>query len=136
MLNSPTENSKDPIHYITNQEDDSIDLGELLSLLMDGKWLVILIAFAVLSMGIAKAFLDTPIYKVDVMLQINEKSKTMTGLEPLTDILGSKIPVMAEIELIKSRMVLGETIKNLNLDIIAKPKYFPFVGETFSFIQL
>ncbi len=130
MLNSPTENSKDPIHYITNQEDDSIDLGELLSLLMDGKWLVILIAFAVLSMGIAKAFLDTPIYKVDAMLQINEKSKTMSGLEPLTDILGSKIPVMAEIELIKSRMVLGETIKNLDLDIIAKPKYFPLVGET------
>jgi len=130
MLNSPTDNSKDPVHYITNQDDDSIDLGELLSILVDGKWLVTLVTFAVLSMGIAKVFLDTPIYKVDAMLQINEKSKTMTGLEPLTDILGSKIPVMAEIELIKSRMVLGETIKNLDLDIIAKPKYFPFVGET------
>lgn len=130
MLNSPVDHSKDPVQYITNQDDDSIDLGELLSILMDGKWLVILITFIVFMVGIAKAFLDTPIYKVDAMLQINEKSKTMTGLEPLTDILGSKIPVMAEIELIKSRMVLGETIKNLNLDIIARPKYFPFVGET------
>jgi tyrosine-protein kinase Etk/Wzc len=130
MLNSPADNSKDPVQYITNQDDDSIDLGELLSLLVDGKWLVILITFIAFAVGIAKAFLDTPVYKVDAMLQINEKSKTMTGLEPLTDILGSKIPVMAEIELIKSRMVLGETIKNQDLDIIAKPKYFPFVGET------
>ena len=130
MLNSPADNSKDPVHYITNHDDDSIDLGELLSILIDGKWLVILVVFSVLSMGIVKTVLDMPIYKVDVMLQINEKSKTMAGLEPLTDILGSKIPVMAEIELIKSRMVLGETIKNLDLDIIAKPKYFPLVGET------
>jgi len=36
---------------------------------------------------------------------------------------------MAEVELISSRMVLEETIKNLNLDIIAKPKYFPIIGE-------
>jgi tyrosine-protein kinase Etk/Wzc len=131
MLNSPADNFKDPVHYkSSSQDDDSIDLGGLLGILVDGKWLVILITFAVFSMGIIKAFIDTPIYKVDAMLQINEKSKTMTGLEPLTDILGSKIPVMAEIEIIKSRMVLGETIKNLGLDIIAKPKYFPLVGET------
>ena len=130
MINSPTDNLKEPVHTITNQEDDSIDLGELLGLLMDGKWLVILVTFTVFAMGIAKAFLDTPVYKVDVMLQIQEKSRPMAGLEPLTDILGSKIPVMAEVELIQSRFVLGKTIKNLDLDIIARPNYFPLVGET------
>ena len=71
MLNSPADNSKDPVHYITNHDDDSIDLGELLSILIDGKWLVILVVFSVLSMGIVKTVLDMPIYKVDVMLQIN-----------------------------------------------------------------
>lgn len=129
MLNSSADNTKDPAQYITNQEDDSIDLGELLSLLVDGKWLVILVTLTVFAVGIAKAFLDTPVYKVDAMLQVNEKSKSIAGLEPLTDILGSKIPIMAEIELIKSRMVLGKTINNLDLNIIAKPKYFPLVGE-------
>jgi len=42
------------------------------------------------------------------------------------------MPVMAEIELIKSRMILGKAIHNLDLDIIARPKYFPFVGEAIS----
>ena len=35
---------------------------------------------------------------------------------------------MAEIELIKSRMILGAAVKNLNLEIIAEPKYFPVIG--------
>lgn len=132
MFNPTTDNSKDPIHYMANQGDDSIGLGELLGILMDGRWLLLLATLISLTIGIAKAFLDTPIYKVDAMLQINEKSTNMVGLEPLTDILGSKIPIVAEIELIKSRMVLGKTIKNLDLDIVAEPRHFPLFGETIS----
>jgi tyrosine-protein kinase Etk/Wzc len=41
----------------------------------------------------------------------------------------TKVPVETEIELIKSRMILGAAVKNLNLEIIAKPKYFPVIGE-------
>ena len=36
---------------------------------------------------------------------------------------------MAEVELISSRMVLGEAIRHLDLDIIARPNYFPIIGE-------
>ena len=85
MLNSSTDNTKDPANYSPSQEDDSIDLGELLSMLVDSKWLVMAITFAVFSMGVIKAIIDTPIYKVDVMLQVNEKSQTMMGMEPLSD---------------------------------------------------
>ncbi len=128
----PNIDNTNPSVISPSQDEDEIDLGELLGLLVDGKWLIILVTFAVLSLGIAKAFLDKPVYKSDVMLQINEKSQTMAVMEPLTDILKSNMPVMAEIELIKSRMVLGEAIKNLGLDIVAKPKYFPLVGEAIS----
>ncbi|SFD91355.1 polysaccharide biosynthesis tyrosine autokinase [Nitrosomonas sp. Nm166] len=131
MFNSSTDAPKDPVnYYLANPENDEIDLGELLGILIDGKWLVIVVTVIVFSIGIAKAFLDTPIYKVDALLQVNEKPKTMAGLEPLNDILKSNMPVMAEIELIKSRMVLGEAVKNLGLEIIARPRYFPLVGET------
>ncbi|PSJ17964.1 polysaccharide biosynthesis tyrosine autokinase [Nitrosomonas supralitoralis] len=129
MLNSPAEKTKDLTQYESNNEDDVIDLGDLLGILIDGKWLVMVITLAVFSMGIAKAFLDTPIYKVDAMLQVNEKSQAMMGMEPLSDIFGNKLPVMAEIELIKSRKVLGAVVKNLDLEIIARPKWFPYAGN-------
>ena len=129
MHNSTANNdAKDIDIYHPKQGEDEIDIGELFGVLIDGKWIITIVTMFMLLLGVAKALLDNPIYKTDAMLQVNETSQTMTGLEPL-DILNSNIPVMAEIELIKSRMILGEAVKNLDLEIIAKPKYFPLIGE-------
>jgi len=129
MFNSQTERTKDLAQSAPSDEDDAINLGELLSILIDGKWIIIMITFVVFSMGIIKIFIDTPTYKVDALLQVNEKSQTMMGMESLNDMLGNKIPVMAEIELIKSRKVLGAVVKNLDLESIARPRLFPYIGE-------
>lgn len=129
MPNSHPENTHHLTQFGPDNEDDVINLGELLSIVLDGKWLILAITFFVFLLGIGKAFIDTPIYKVDVMLQVNEKSQSMAGVEPLIDMFGTKLPVMAEIELIKSRKVLGAVINNLELEVIAKPKFFPFAGE-------
>jgi tyrosine-protein kinase Etk/Wzc len=129
MFNSQTERTKDLAQSAPSDEDDAINLGELLSILVDGKWMILVMTFVVFSMGIIKTFIDNPIYKVDALLQVNEKSQTMMGMDSLNDMLGNKIPVMAEIELIKSRKVLGAAVKNLDLEIIAQPRFFPYVGE-------
>lgn len=110
-------------------EDGVINLVDLLSIIGDGKWIIFMITFVVFLMGVIKIYIDQPIYKVDALLQVNEKSQSMVGVESLTDMFGSKLPVMAEIELIKSRRVLGAVVRNLDLEIIAKPKPFPFAGE-------
>lgn len=129
MPNSHSENTHHLTQFGPDNEVDVINLGELLSIMLDGKWLILAITFFVFLLGIGKAFIDTPIYKVDVMLQVNEKSQSMVGVESLIDMFGTKLPVMAEIELIKSRKVLGAVINNLELEVIAKPKFFPFAGE-------
>ena len=129
MPNSIANNdTKDLDNHHPGQVEDEIDIGVFLGVLFDGKWMIAIVTLVMLTIGIAKAFLDSPVYKTDAMLQVNETSQTMTGLEPV-DILNSNMPVMAEIELIKSRMILGEAVKNLDLEIIAKPKYFPLIGE-------
>lgn len=129
MSNSHPDNTSHLTQFNPDNEDDVINLGELLSIVMDGKWLILAFTFFVFILGSGKAFIDRPIYKVDVMLQVNEKSQSMVGVEPLIDMFGAKLPVMAEIELIKSRKVLGAVINNLELEVIAKPKFFPFAGE-------
>ena len=129
MLNSQSENINHLTQFGSDNEDDVINLGELLSVVMDGKWLILIITFTVFLMGIGKVYIDTPIYKVDAMLQVNEKSQSMVGMDPLTDMFGIKLPVMAEIELIKSRKVLGAVINNMDLEVIVRPKFFPLVGE-------
>jgi tyrosine-protein kinase Etk/Wzc len=113
------------------QDDDEIDLGELIATLYDNKWLILATTIIALIFGIAKAVLETPIYKADAMLQFEQSSQSLGGLEPAAGfgLFRNKVPVQAEIEIIKSRMVLGNAVKNLNMDITAQPKYFPYIGK-------
>jgi tyrosine-protein kinase Etk/Wzc len=129
MTNPSPETSSQTGSYQLNQEEDEIDLGELLATILDGKHLIAVITLIFLAIGVAKALLDTPIYKADAMLQVEAKSNTLDALESVAPLLENKAQALTEIEIIKSRKVLGETIKNLNLDIIAKPEYFSKIGE-------
>lgn len=114
--------------YVRNEQEDEINLGELFGILLEGKWLILAIASCVLGLGVAKVLIDSPVYQADGLLQIKENSKTMPGLESLTGFLDNDTPVMAEIELLKSRMILGKVIENLHLHIKASPRYFPLAG--------
>ncbi|WP_295627908.1 polysaccharide biosynthesis tyrosine autokinase [uncultured Nitrosomonas sp.] len=131
MIGFQKENTRAADNYQPNQKEneDDLNLVELLAILAYGKWLIILVTLAVTFLGVAKAYLDKPVYRADAMLQLDEKSRALTGIEPIANIFVSNLPVIAEIELIKSRMVLGKAIINMKLDIEAKPKRFPVVGD-------
>jgi tyrosine-protein kinase Etk/Wzc len=132
MNNATIESTRTPVIYAPSQDNDEINLGELLGILIDGKWLIILVTLIISFLGVTKASLDRPVYKADGILQVNEQSQTLAGLDPLSDLLENKMPIMAEIEVVNSRMILGEAVANLDLDIIAEPKYFPVIGEAFA----
>jgi len=112
-----------------NQEDTEIDLRELLGTLFDNKWLIFSITTLVTLLGVAKAIIDTPIYRADALLQVEESTQPLGALEPMMDMLNTQLPVDGEIEIIKSRMVLGSAVTNLELENIVQPNYFPMVGK-------
>ncbi len=118
-----------PVDYHSDQQEDEIDLANLFLTLIENKWLIITMTVVGLSLGVFKAFRDIPIYKTDVMLQVEGRSDSLDALEPVAALLESEMPIMGEIEIIKSRSVLGEAVKNLNLEIVAQPRYFPIIGE-------
>lgn len=111
-------------------DKDEIDLRELINTLIDSKWLIFLITTAVLFLGVTKAIFDVPVYRLDALLQIEEGPKTLGDLDPMDSMMSSKTPVQAEMSIIKSRMVLGEAVGSLNMDIVVEPKYFPAFGRT------
>jgi tyrosine-protein kinase Etk/Wzc len=111
-------------------DSDEIDLLALLGALIDGKWIIVgfTVCFAVI--GVAYALLATPIYQANALIQIEEKSgSTLSGLGELSDMLGSTPEAVTEIELLKSRAVIGQAVDNLKLDIIVEPHYFPIIGR-------
>ncbi|MGR2703145.1 polysaccharide biosynthesis tyrosine autokinase [Vibrio campbellii] len=111
--------------------DDEIDLGKLFGILIDAKWFIVGITLLFATIGIAVALLSTPIYKADALIQIEQKSSggisAMVG--DMGDLFAAESSATTEIEIIKSRMILGDTVDKFNLTTIVTPEYFPFVGK-------
>ncbi|MGH8553793.1 MAG: Wzz/FepE/Etk N-terminal domain-containing protein, partial [Methylococcales bacterium] len=120
MSNNPNEN-KIPTGFPLEEDNDEIDLGDLLATLTHNKWPIIFLTLCAVTVGTAKILVDTPIYQVDALLQVEEYRQSLSALESLAELLESKTPTEAEMEIIRSRMILGAAVKNLKLQIVAKP---------------
>ena len=104
---------------------DVIDLGRLLGLMLDNKWLITGITGFFAIAGVIYALCATPVYQADALVQVEQKSGGIPGLSDVTDMLGSggDSEAATEIELIKSRMIIGQTVDELNLDVKLAPEY-------------
>ncbi len=102
-------------------EDEEIDLGDLLGVLIENRWLIIGITFAALLFGAFHAFTTVPIYQADGLLQVEEKKSGLGDLDISGLLGGGDAPISAEIEILRSRSVLGTVVDNLQLDIYAAP---------------
>ncbi len=101
----------------TNTED-TIDLKELFFSLI-AQWKLIALCI-ILSLVCALLYLRaTPdTFAVNAMVQVEEnKGASAALLGDLSNMIDQKQPAQAEIEILKSRLVLGTVIKNLNLDV-------------------
>ncbi|VVO83676.1 Tyrosine-protein kinase wzc [Pseudomonas fluorescens] len=116
-------------------DDDDIDLLALFGTLIDSKWIIVGITAFFCAVGVAYALLSTPIYQANALVQVEEKKGGMAalgGMAEMSEMFGGTSPAVTEIELLKSRAVLGKAVENLKLDIIVEPNYFPLVGRFLS----
>ncbi|CAI0964657.1 Tyrosine-protein kinase wzc [Serratia fonticola] len=115
-----------------NDTADEIDLKRIFGTLLDNCWLIIGITSLFAVVAIFYSILATPIYRADALVQV-ERSTGSSILNDISEMLPTNQPLSAaEIELIQSRMVIGKTVTDLNLDTEITEKYFPIVGKGWS----
>ncbi|HAV4340156.1 TPA: polysaccharide biosynthesis tyrosine autokinase [Acinetobacter baumannii] len=98
--------------------EDSIDLKELFFSLIT-QWKLIALC-TILSLVCALLYLRvTPnTYSVDALVQVEDsKGASAALLGDLSQMIEQKSPAQAEIEILKSRLVLGSVIKDLHLNV-------------------
>lgn len=114
-----------------DSQSDEIDLGKLFGILLDAKWIIIITTFVFAVLAAAFALLSTPIYKADALIQIEQKSSG--GISSLVGDMGelfaSESSATTEIEIIRSRMILGDTVDKFNLTTVVTPEYIPVLGK-------
>ncbi|WP_434639865.1 polysaccharide biosynthesis tyrosine autokinase [Klebsiella sp. I138] len=110
-------------------ESDEIDLGRLIGELIDHRKLIISITSVVTLCALLYTLLATPIYQTDALIQIEQKQGNAI-LSSLSQVLPDGQPQSApETTLLQSRMILGKTVDDLNLQVQVKQKYFPLIGR-------
>ncbi len=106
-------------------DDEDINLGDLLGVLIENRWLIIAITLVALLIGGYKSFTAIPIYRADGLLQVEENNTSPLANLDVASMLEEYTPVNAEIEILRSRSVLGDVVDNLKLDISAYPEPSP-----------
>ncbi len=107
---------------------DDLDVGRVVTVLFDNRWTILAVTLSVMVVASAYSLVATPIFRSDVLLLVEPKGGTLTGLDELSTLLGAESPSEAEIEIIRSRSLLGAVVKELSLDVVAEPKRIPIIG--------
>jgi tyrosine-protein kinase Etk/Wzc len=109
--------------------NDTDDIYQPLILLWARKKLIIAITALFILGGIVAANLMKPVYRADALVQLEPRNGGMALSSDIAEIFATESEAITEIEIIKSRMVLGRVIEELNLDVIAEPVRLPVVGD-------
>nr|WP_261576748.1 polysaccharide biosynthesis tyrosine autokinase [Escherichia coli] len=117
------------INKSTSKDDEGLDLGRLLGEVIDHRKLIVSVTSLFTLLALLYAIFATPIYQADALIQVEQKQANAI-LSNLSQMLPNSQPRSApEITLLGSRMILGKTVDDLNLQIRAKQDYFPVFGR-------
>lgn len=115
---------------VEDHADEDSDLIRYLDVVTSNRWLIASIFAIVVLLGIAYAFLARPTYEADIMIQVEEDNPTSASslLGNVSSLFDVKTEAEGELEILQSRLVVDQAVRNLRLYIDAEPRYFPLIG--------
>lgn len=120
-----TENNRNSANSVIS----SIELTDIVSAAIEYRYLVAVVTAVCVLIGIISVLTASPNYRADALLQVEEKATGLSAMKEIQPLLEDSTSVTAELEILTSRMVLSKAIGRLNLQIEARPIYFPLIGE-------
>lgn len=138
-------NSQLSTHVIQAAEIDSSylkdadeSLASYLDLISQQRWLILIVAVIISLGGVMYAYMASPQYEANLLVHVEEKGQREPKniLGEAGSIIDYKTPSSAEIELLRSRLVIARAIDKLKLYIDAKPRRLPLVGGLISSMGL
>src|SRR5512133_1466971 len=106
-------------------------LREYVGVIGGERRLVAAIAVTILVVGGAYAWLATPIYRADLLVQVEDKKKG-GALGELPTLFSEASPAETEVEILRSRTLVGSVVDALKLNVGAAPRRFPVLGGALS----
>ncbi|WP_205598558.1 polysaccharide biosynthesis tyrosine autokinase [Halomonas sp. NO4] len=107
--------------------NNDLDLRRFFGNLLQYKWSIVAITLVFMAGGWVYGQLSTPIYQGDALVQVERRGT----INPLTDAMGAEADdsAMAEVRILRSRLVLGQVVDQTDVDTMVRPRRLPLVGE-------
>lgn len=115
-------------------DEPGVDLKRYLNTLYDSRWLIGGITALITFLAVLYALVAKPVYEADLTIHVEEESPNASKniLSEASSLFETKKAAIAEMELLRSRMVVSRAVDNLQLYIEVNPKYFPIAGFWFA----
>ncbi|OAJ53711.1 hypothetical protein A6V36_35740 [Paraburkholderia ginsengiterrae] len=114
------------------EDDDEVDFAVLLDTIISHKGLIAAITSFVVLLGALYAFMGTPVYEANILVQIEDNADPAGAAKNILGDISSMFDVKssadAEIQLLGSRLVISRTVDEQKLYITTQPARFAFIG--------
>lgn len=114
-------------------DDDKINISEYIDIIRDKKWFIIGVTASAFAIGVVYTMLAKPVYESNLLIQVEDSAGGSAAAQSLLGSASSlfevKTPSTGEIEVLRSRMVIGRAVDETNFYIRATPNYIPLIGE-------
>lgn len=109
---------------------EELTLVDLLRVVSHSRWMIAGFVLAALAIGAVYTLQAKPVFATTAVLQIEDTSPTLHGLEDLSEVIGTqRTPAETEVEILRSRTLLGTVVDALRLDLVAEPRRAPVIGD-------
>ena len=124
----------DPSVVDAASDEPAFNLKGYLNTLSDSRWLIGSITAFITLAAVLYALVAKPVFEADLMIHVEEESPNASKniLSEASSLFETKKAAIAEMELLRSRMVVSRAVDNLQLYIDVRPKYFPVAGFWFA----
>jgi len=116
----------------SSSADDELDFPGLMDVLANSRGLILCTALIALMAGAGYAYLSPPVYRADALIQVEppQSSDAATHvLGELASVFNGQSSSSAEMEILRSRLVVGDATDQLQLHVSAEPRYLPLIGR-------
>lgn len=112
-----------------SRNSDEINMGGIIGELIDHRKLISIVMLITITLAIIYTIFTTPTYQANASVQV-EGEQNSSILSSLSQVLPDMQPrTVPEIFLLQSRLILSNTVDDLNLQTDVSQKFFPLFGR-------
>ena len=112
-------------------DEPTVNLKTHFNTLYNSRWLIGAITAFVTMLAILYGLIAKPVFEANLMIHVEEESPNASKniLSEASSLFETKKAAIAEMELLRSRMVVSRAVDNLQLYVEVQPSYFPLAGS-------